>query len=216
MAILGCHPIIARVKFNVLYFSCLLAFLVCKFEGGYSVFLWKKGFWVFMVYDKKNADLFLQNFNEAYRSAKLLMLSYERVTGLMPIKGSLLNSLDMDDLDKLDAFRVRYCDLQDSLGSKTFRSILILEEEIPGSNLDMLNKIEKRGLIKTFEDWKILRQIRNLFSHDYPDSDEDKAEFLTIAYANTLNLVKVVDNVIQYMQEKLDFNMKSFPFLLKK
>ncbi len=169
-----------------------------------------------MVYDKKNADLFLQNFNEAYRSAKLLMLSYERLTNLMPIKGSLLNSLNMDDLDKLDAFRVRYCDLQDSLGSKIFRSILVLEEEAPGSNLDALNKIEKRGIIKTFEEWKLLRQIRNLFSHDYPDSDEDKAEFLSIAYSNTQNLVEVVDNVIQYMQEKLDFNMKSFPFLLKK
>ena len=69
----------------------------------------------------------------------------------------------------------------------------------------MLNKIEKRGLVKTFEDWKILWQI-----------SEDKAEFLTIAYANTLNLVKVVDNVIQYMQEKLDFSTKSFPLLLEK
>ncbi len=164
-----------------------------------------------MTYDKKIAELFIQNFNEAYRSAKLLMSSYNRVANLMPLKGDVLISLNEDDLDKLDAFRVRYCDLQDSLGNKTFRSILMLEEELPGSNLDMLNKMEKRGIIKTFEAWKLLRYVRNLFSHDYPETDEQKAETLNIAYSNTLSLLKVVDNVIKYMEDKLNLPMKNFP-----
>ncbi|MES2199424.1 MAG: hypothetical protein V4489_04580 [Chlamydiota bacterium] len=163
-----------------------------------------------MTYDKKLAELFIQNFNEAYRSAKLLMSSYNRVANLMPLKGDVLTSLKEDDLDKLDAFRVRYCDLQDSLGNKTFRSILMLEEEMPGSNLDMLNKMEKREIIKTFEDWKLLRYIRNLFSRDYPETDSEKAEALNIAHSNTLALIKVMDNVIKYMQEKLDFPMNNF------
>ena len=164
-----------------------------------------------MTYDKKIAELFIQNFNEAYRSAKLLMSSYNRVANLMPLKGNVLTSLNEDDLDKLDAFRVRYCDLQDSLGNKTFRSILMLEEEIPGSNLDMLNKMEKRGIIKTFEAWKLLRYVRNLFSYDYPETDDQKAETLNIAYSNTLSLLKVADNVIKYMEDKLNFPMKNFP-----
>ncbi len=134
--------------------------------------------------DQKIAALFLQNFNEAYRLAKLLMSSYNRITNLMPLKGSSLLSLNAEELDRLDAFRVRYCDLQDSLGNKTFRSILLLEEELPGSNLDILNKMEKREIIKTFDEWKLLRYIRNLFSHDYPETDQDKAEALNIAYAH--------------------------------
>lgn len=167
-----------------------------------------------MTYDKKIANLFLLNFSEAYRSAKLLMSSYSRIANLMPLKGELLNSLSEDDLDRLDAFRVRYSDLQDSLGNKTFRSILVLEEEIPGSNLDILNKMEKRGVIKSFEEWKLLRYIRNLFSHDYPETDDDKAETLSIAYSNTLNLVSTVDSVIRYMQEKIHFPMSNFPYLI--
>lgn len=169
-----------------------------------------------MKYDQKNADLFLQNFNEAYRSAKLLMSSYNRTLHLMPLKGDQLSSLSEEDLDKLDAFRVRYCDLQDSLGNKTFRSILVLEEEVLGSNLDILNKIEKRQIINSFDEWKLLRRIRNLFSHDYPETDEDKADALTEAFFHVVNLVSVVDNVCRYMQEKNDFNMKGFPSLIEK
>ena len=87
----------------------------------------------------------------------------------------------------------------------------MLEEEIPGSNLDILNKMEKRGIINTFEEWKLLRYIRNLFSHDYPETDEEKAETLNIAYSNTPSLIKVLNNVINYMQDKMNFPMKNFP-----
>lgn len=168
-----------------------------------------------MTYDKKMAALFLLNFNESYRSAKLLLSSFDRITNLMPLKADSLSSLDEDNLDKLDAFRVRYCDLQDSLGNKTFRSILILEEEIPGSNLDILNKMEKRRIIQTFESWKVLRRIRNLFSHDYPETEDEKAETLNIAYANTLNLIDVLNNVISYMENKCQFPMSEFSVLIK-
>jgi hypothetical protein len=169
-----------------------------------------------MVYDKKIAELFLLNFNEAYRSGKLLLSSYDRIASLIPLKGNLLNSLSLDNLDKLDAFRVRYCDLQDSLGHKTFRGILILEEEEAGSNLDILNKMEKRGLISSFNEWKSLRNIRNQFSHDYPESDEEKADILNIAYSNTTKLVSIVDNVIDYAHNKIKLSMDKFPYLIRK
>lgn len=81
-----------------------------------------------MIFDKKIAELFLLNFREAYRFAKLLLSSYSRITHLMPLQGESFTVLTDDDLDKLDAFRVRYCDLQDSLGNKTFRTLLIHQQ----------------------------------------------------------------------------------------
>jgi uncharacterized protein with HEPN domain len=169
-----------------------------------------------MNYDKNLAKLFLLNFNEAYRSAKLLRMSYDRVACLIPLKAEILKNLNPDDLDKLDAFRVRYCDLQDSLGNKTFRSILSLEEEQIGSTLDVLNKMEKRGVLSSFDEWKQLREIRNLFSHDYPETDEEKVEVLNIAYANTLKLVLTVDNIIGYVKKTLDLPMNQFTLLMVK
>lgn len=167
-----------------------------------------------MDFDKDLAKLFLLNFNEAYRSAKLLMLSFNRMASLIPLKPDSLKTLNADDLDKLDAFRVRFCDLQDSLGNKVFRSIINLEEEQTGSNLDTLNKMEKRGIINSFPVWKHLREIRNLFSHDYPETDEEKAEALNIAYWSTQELVNIVNNIINYMGTALPLGQ--FPIISKK
>lgn len=98
-----------------------------------------------MTYDIKLANLFYANFKEADRSANLLLSSYQRLKNLFPIKSNALDKLTEEEKDKLDAFRVRFCDLQDVIGNKIFRSILLLEEEELGSQLDIFNKIAKRN-----------------------------------------------------------------------
>lgn len=169
-----------------------------------------------MTYDKKIAKLFLLNFNEAYRTAQLLSMSYERLTDLIPLTFEDMMVMSPDDLDKLDAFRVRFCDLQDALGSKIFRSLLTLEEEEIGSQLDMLNKIEKRQIFCSFDDWKELRNIRNLFAHDYPETEDQKAEALNIAYRQTFKLIEMLNNVRKYAEEKVEFSMDKFDYIRKK
>ncbi len=166
-----------------------------------------------MVYDKNLAALFLMNFKESYRSGKLLVASRQRIERLIPLNISKMKNLSIDDLDMLDAFRVRFCDLQDSLGSKTFRSLLMLEEEDCETQLDIINKMDKRKIIPSFQDWKKLREIRNLFSHEYPDSDEQRAEALNIAHANSLQLINTLDNVKDYIQNNLKIPLELFPFL---
>lgn len=169
-----------------------------------------------MVYDENVATLFLMNFKEAYRSAKLLVISHERLQHLMPIQPKRMGELSNEDLDKLDAFRVRFCDLQDSLGAKTFRSLLKLEEEEGETQLDIINKMDKRRIIPSFDAWKKMREIRNLFSHDYPEGDEQRAEALNIAYENSLQLVDTLDNVRAYVETHIKIPMQQFEFLNRK
>lgn len=168
---------------------------------------------IFYMYDKNFAALFLLNFNEAYRSAKLLAHSYKSLQNLIPLTGIKISQLSFEDLDRLDAFRARFCDLQDSLGSKTFRSLLKLEEEEGASQLDVINKVDKRKIITSFEDWRDLREIRNLFSPDYPDSDEQRAQTLNMAHANTLKLIQTLDNLKSYVEKNLQLPMEQFPNL---
>lgn len=168
------------------------------------------------MYDDNLAKIFVMNFQEAYRSAKLLILSHERIEALIPLTPSRMKNLTIDDLDKLDAFRVRFCDLQDALGSKVFRSIIKLEEEETETQLDVINKIEKRHIIPSFESWKKIREIRNLFSHDYPESDEQRSESINTAYENTMILIETLDNINAYVQRSLKLPMKGFPLLNKK
>ncbi len=169
-----------------------------------------------MVYDKNLASLFLMNFKEAYRSAKLLILSHQRISVIMPLTAINMGQLSLEEMDKLDAFRVRFCDLQDSLGAKIFRTLLKLEEESFESQLDIINKMDKRKIIASFADWKSLRDVRNLFSHDYPDSDEQRAESLNIAFNNTMRLIDTLDNVKDYVETHLKIPLDKFTFFNKK
>lgn len=153
------------------------------------------------------------NFNEAYRSAKLLAHSHQSLQNLILLTAAQMNQLTLDDLDRLDAFRARFCDLQDALGSKTFRSLLKLEEEEGATQLDVINKVDKRKIITSFEDWRNLREIRNLFSPDYPNRDEHRAQALNIAHEKTPKLIQTLDNVKTYVEKTLKIPMQNFPHL---
>lgn len=163
-----------------------------------------------MHFDIKLLKLFEQNFDEAYQSAKLLTSSFERMQRLIPLSVSSIKNLNAENLDMIDAFRVRFCDLQDSLGNKVFRSLLLLEEEQIGTGIDVINKMEKRGILDSFDSFKKVRNIRNAFSHDYPDSDEAKIELLNDAYQSTTILIKILNNVIDYTREKLHVSFNAF------
>lgn len=163
-----------------------------------------------MHFDVKLVKLFDQNFGEAFRSAKLLMSSCERMKKVMPLNVDAIQSFNPENLDMIDAFRVRFCDLQDSLGNKVFRTLLLLEEETIGTGIDVINKMEKRGILDSFDSFKKVRNIRNAFSHDYPDSDEAKVELLNDAYVNSKILIQILNNVIDYMKDRFDDAFSKF------
>lgn len=149
-------------------------------------------------FDRKLAALFLANCGEAERAAENLRISLSRTAHLLPLDGATLEILDEDARERLDAFRVRFSDLQDLLSGKIFRGLLILEEEKPISQLDVLNAMEKRAIIPSFQEWKRLREIRNAFTHDYPAHANDRAEALTLAVEGALELLAVWDRVGGY------------------
>lgn len=142
-------------------------------------------------YDPELAALFVENYREACRAARNLHVSIDRTAPLFPLDGATLDRLDDDALESLDAFRVRYAQLQDMLANKLFRGLLRLEEESAGSMLDVLNAMEKRGIITTFERWKTMRELRNAFMHDYPGGPL-RAEALTRAHAMAPELLDVL------------------------
>ena len=144
-------------------------------------------------FDADIAALFIANYREALRAAHSLAVSIERTAGLFPMDGHALEILGEDAREKLDAFRVRFSSLQDLLASKLFRGILLLEEEeMPQSMLDILNAMEKREVIPSFDDWKNLRDLRNAFMHEYPDQLEICADALTEAHAVARQLIQVL------------------------
>ena len=159
------------------------------------------------MYDKNVLAIFLNNWSEAIRTAERLKISLRRLNDQFPLDGDDLKSPSDDLIDGLDAFRVRYSDLQDCIGNKIFRGILLLEEEKPASTLDVLNKMEKRKIINTVDAWRKQREIRNAFAHDYPNKESDKAEALNAAWGTAPDMIALLKNVAHYFNPNITLNL---------
>ena len=86
-----------------------------------------------------------------------------------------VNSLANSDAhsDILDAFVARFGRLQDRLGDKLLPTLLRLNMEKVGSQLDNLILVEKLGWLSSTDDWIELRGLRNLLIHEYLQSPSD-------------------------------------------
>ena len=57
-----------------------------------------------------------QNWSQAYRTARRLSVSLSRLENYLPVTAAIISAGDEELMERLDAFRVRYGDLQDCLG----------------------------------------------------------------------------------------------------
>lgn len=160
--------------------------------------------------DPKLQTLFEHNYEEALRIARRLHSSIERLKSIFPLP-ALLDNLSEQQIDSIDAFRTRFADLQDCIGHKLFRSLLALEEEPTQSMLDVLNKMEKRRLIGSYQEWKTLRELRNVFSHDYPEAQAERSEALNMAFTLTPDLLLVLQQVHNYATQRLPLQLAEPP-----
>ncbi|MEI7840466.1 MAG: hypothetical protein WCJ11_08200, partial [Methylococcaceae bacterium] len=101
-----------------------------------------------------------------------------------PLSATSLGDLTNLEIAVLDQFSTRFGKLQDAMGAKLFPAILELTKEQGELKafIDKLNRLEKIGAIQSADDWLLLREVRNAFSHDYPDDLELQASVLNQAY----------------------------------
>lgn len=102
--------------------------------------------------------------------------------------------LNKDDRRLLDQFAYRYTRLQDDMGARLMPSVLkVLGEDIaPMSAIDRFTRLEQLGWLQSADDWLSLRQVRNQFAHDYPDSPTERFERLQAAIQAARQLLTVM------------------------
>ena len=84
----------------------------------------------------------------------------------------------------LDQFAFRFSRLQDTLGQKAFRAVLVgkLREPCEDSPMrDLLDRLERLRLLPSAERWEEIRAVRNALVHDYPDTPAQRAARLNLA-----------------------------------
>lgn len=89
-----------------------------------------------------------------------------------------------DNQRVINSFLFNFAKIQDKIGSKLFRKILLELKEIDNEAVpmkDMLNLLEKLKIINSTNDWDKLRELRNLLAHEYPFSIQERIENIHLA-----------------------------------
>lgn len=94
---------------------------------------------------------------------------------IMPLSTDAYINLSEENIRVLDQFLFRFAKLQDAMGQKLFKMILLyLNEDIEGRPfIDILNRMEKLHLLEDANEWKVLREDRNELAHNYEDEPEE-------------------------------------------
>jgi len=135
------------------------------------------------------------------RHADRLQWAMAELRTHVPFSAQTLEQLTDVELAILDQFSTRFGKLQDLMGAKLFPAVLELTKE-PGdlkAFIDKLYRLEKIGAIPSADNWLLMREISNSFSHDYPDDPELQAEILNKAYALATQLLEVLTIVSTFI-----------------
>jgi hypothetical protein len=106
----------------------------------------------------------------------------------------ILGDLSKADRRLLDQFAYRYTRLQDDMGARLMPTVLkALGEDIgPMSAIDRFTRLEQLGWLASADEWLALRQVRNQFAHDYPDSAPERFERLQAATQAASQLLAIM------------------------
>ncbi|MGZ3633563.1 MAG: hypothetical protein ACXU9U_01005 [Parachlamydiaceae bacterium] len=129
---------------------------------------------------------------ELQEAATHLRISLERCTVIG------LNAKDENALIEFEAFTSRFARAVDLLIHKVYRSIDNVEFVEGGTLIDVMNRAEKRKLIDSAREMRLLKDMRNDIAHEY------LAERLQLLHEEVLNqaprLLQLIEKAIDYCQ----------------
>ena len=151
-----------------------------------------------LVYKRKVES----NLNESYKHLKRLNQAFNQLSSKysFPIDKSSYQDIlnNIQDLAFSDQVIYRFSKLQDTMGAKLFKSLLLYQgENINKPFLDILNSLEQIDVINV-EEWFEIRDLRNEIAHDYSDNEDVAIEILNTIYElrgeleNILNTIKKI------------------------
>ena len=120
----------------------------------------------------------------------------ELLKGLFPTDVTSFQAFSQQEIEHIDQFIYRFTKMQDSLGLRLIPGIYAwLENDTsPKPFLDILNRLEKLGIIDSVDNWQFFRNLRNNLAHDYPESLVQTVETLSLLYDE-------IDKFLQIFQE---------------
>ena len=130
-----------------------------------------------------------------------MSFAYNKIEKHFPLTELQYFNIEPEDLSYFDQLIFRFSKLQDCMGGKLFPALLqSLGEEINGVPfIDLLSKLEKLNLLDNARDWLLLRETRNIVTHEYPFMTKEVIDGLNLLnkhYTLILSIWKQIDEYI--------------------
>ena len=148
-----------------------------------------------LIYRQKLQD----NLNESKKHLQRLdeALTTLQKKYLFPLDKSAYSKIvnNLEDLAFSDQTIYRFSKLQDSMGAKLFKSLLLYQgENIDKPFLDILNQLEKMEILEV-DEWFEIRDLRNEISHEYDDNEEEVIEILNMIYQLKDDMALILEKI---------------------
>ncbi len=145
-------------------------------------------------------------FYECDKHIQRLNSASTKMKKIMPLNSKKYVNLTDDEVGYIDQFLFRFAKLQDTVGQKLFKTILLyLSEDIDGKPfVDILNLMEKLYLLESANVWKQLRDDRNELAHNYEDEPEQMSETINKLYEKKDVLIKIYSRIFDYYEKIKD------------
>ena len=117
-----------------------------------------------------------------------LNIHFKRIDAILPEieKWMPISSEDFEKTEivkTIDSFIYRFIKIQDRMGDKLFPEFLNLLQEYKSNMalIDVLNDLERLGILNKAEEWIDYRKLRNNLTHEYPGNEGEIIEALQLA-----------------------------------
>jgi hypothetical protein len=152
---------------------------------------------------------------EEHRNLQHLIRAMTELTEYFPLDETFFTKITDKQVDILDRFIFRFTKTVDSMGKRLFPEILTVTGERDEDMFfrDILNRLERMGILTSVEDWNTFRERRNSLTHEYPETYVDKAAMLTDAYEKSFELIQLFERVKELLAQRVGISMEPYPTL---
>jgi len=144
--------------------------------------------------------------NECEKHQIWIEESFDEIQDIFPLSGKKYTKLTAMEIKNIDQFLFRFSKMQDTIGDKLFRLVVedFVEDISKMTFIDILNQLERIGILESVQEWQSLRKARNDISHQYDDEPEEMAEAINRIFAQKDILIEIFNNIKNYYTKQQD------------
>ena len=140
-------------------------------------------------------DSIFQTLETCALHLKRMEFAKSKVAAFIPLNRNNYYELDDETIGFLDQYIFRFSKLQDIIGSRLFPQTLeaLAEPVADQAFIDILNRLEKLGILDAALSWTQLRKVRNDLAHEYPASLIERIEGINYLFDQLVPMRLIIE-----------------------